>query len=133
MKHASPLFGPGIHLILEFGVLLISRTWELLQKWFLKFLFFEIFEYYPNDVQYEELQQAGFKMHSSKARRMTASSLFLYDVVRNRIVELEFLSNISLQVLGQAYISLPNHTFGHFGKQYNVKRVMDHYHVMNFV
>ena len=60
-------------------------------------MFLKTFEYYPYDMEYEELLQ-GFEIHSLKARRITASVLFLHDIIWNRIVEPELLSKINLQI-----------------------------------
>lgn len=89
---------------LEFGSLVwnphsvtTSESIEKIQKRFLKFLYLKTFEYYPTEIEYEELLR-GFEVYSLDKRRAVASLLFLHDILKGRIQEEDLLSKININV-----------------------------------
>ena len=106
-KNIETLRTPYIALVrsnLEFGMLVwnpiiekYTEALERVQRHFLKYMYYRIFQYYPVDVPYGELLE-GFEMESLKKRREICTFKFLYDLLRGRIPAGNLLQEINIRV-----------------------------------
>lgn len=74
-----------------------SKKIEAIQKRYLKFLYYKLFQYYPVDIDYHELL-SGFEMVPLSQRRTTSCLMFLYDIFKGEIRIPDLLSRININV-----------------------------------
>ncbi len=70
------------------------------QKRFLKYLYYELFHYYPINTEYRDLLR-GFEYLSCETRWKVTMLLFRRDVIKGRITEPNMLSKVNINVSRQ--------------------------------
>ena len=100
---------------LEFGSLVwnptsktLSGKIDTIQKRFLRYLHYKLFEYYPIGVSYEDLL-TGFELLTLKKRQTHTAIMYSYDILGGRVIEPETLEKIGLRVPRQGTRGI--HTF----------------------
>jgi len=73
----------GIRLYhLGFGLKQMSHLIEKIQEKFLRYLYKKQFQYYPNDLSYQELLE-GYELESLETRHRISSIMFIHNILNS--------------------------------------------------
>ncbi len=74
-----------------------TKKIEAIQKQFLKYFHYKLFQYYPQDTSYDKLL-SGFEMESLKQRREAAELTMIHDLLSDIVRDINLLPLIRLRV-----------------------------------